>query len=106
MTGYDILEKIAFYIHDRGSVYGEVLAERLPSAEYLAAEAKVMRFRRLLERFKLEAHVRVDGVQVSLADAEDMESAYATLAADGLGPARNDLRPIIEAAYKLPLDDD
>lgn len=108
MTGREIQQRMAEAVRIRAEVATRLLsAEAIPD-EYLRAEAVVRAERRKLERFKLEAHVRFNGAQMTLADAEDLESAHATLSALGYRNASvgDGLRKVIVEGYRLPYDDD
>lgn len=108
MTGNDIVKQMAACVKDRAYVAEKLLRDMTNPEAYLEYEGRVRQHRRRLERFRSEAHVRFNGVQMSLADAEDLESAYETLEQLGF---RNpivveELREIIIEGYKLPADED
>jgi len=107
-TGEGIRKALADAVKSRGRVATELLARRTTPDEYLLIEGCVRAARRNLERFRLESYVRFNGCQMTLADAEDMESAYETLAQLGYTNPRvvDTLRDVIEAGYRLPFDED
>lgn len=107
-TGEGIRKAMADAIKARGFVASELLAGRTTPIEYLLTESRVRVARRNLERFRLESFVRFNGSQMTLADAEDLESAYETLAQLGYNNPRvvDTLRDVIEAGYRLPFDED
>lgn len=108
MTGNDILKGMVRAVKARGAIAHALLDGRGAPDSYLEAEAHVRMWRRSLERFRLEAHVRFDEKQMTLADAEDLESAYETLEQLGYRNARvvETLRDVIRAGYELPYVED
>lgn len=106
MNGQNICASMGNAVKERGRVAIALVSGEASPAEYLEAEADVRKWRRALERFRLESYVRFNGEQMPLADAEDLESAYETLEHLGFTNARvvETLRGVIEEGYKLPYD--
>ncbi len=108
MTGEDIRRGIADAVGGRANGAKALLAGETNPGVFLQAEAHVRAWRRKLERFRLESHVRFNGEQMCLADAEDLELAYERLAQLGYrnDPVAASLRGVIEEGYRLPFDED
>jgi len=108
MTGEDIRRGMAAAVDGRANAARDLLAGRTNPGVFLQAEAHVRLWRRRLERFRLESYVRFNGAQLSLADAEDLESAYETLSQLNYanGHVTSALRAVIDEGYLLPFDED
>lgn len=108
MTGEDIRRGMVAAVGGRANAAGDLLAGRTNPGVFLQAEAHVRLWRRRLERFRLESYVRFNGEQLSLADAEDLESAYETLSQLHYenAPVVGALREVIAEGYRLPFDED
>lgn len=107
MTGNEILERMTKAVDDRSSAVDRLLKGAAAPAGFLDADREVSAWRRKLERFRLESHVRFNGEQMTLASAEDLLLAYETLSQLNYenGLVLDALRKVVEEGYRLPYDD-
>jgi hypothetical protein len=106
VIGKDLLDEMVDRINDRAEAVTEALGTPSLRDVFLDHDARVRPLRRRLDRFRLEAHVRWEGKQMSLADAEDLLHAYGTLIGMGVACDVEGLQGVIERGYFLPADEE
>jgi len=106
VTGKDLLETLVALVDARAADTGALLGRMALQDRFLQHEEKIRATRRRLDRFRLEAHVRWEGKQMSLADAEDLLHAYGQLVALGCACDVEGLEEVVARGYALPADED
>ena len=104
MNGKDLVNEIARLGAARDKALVDALGTSGFPDVYLEHDTRVRYVRRRIERFRLEAHVRFRGTQMSIADAEDLLHAYGTLNKMGGSCDVEGLRGVIDRGYLLPAD--
>ncbi len=104
MNGKDLINELERLSAARDKATVDALGTPSFQNVYLNYDANVSAARRRIERFRLEAHVRFRGKQMSLADAEDLLHAYGTLNKMGGSCDVEELQGVIDRGYLLPAD--
>lgn len=106
MIGKDLIAEMADMISARAEAVTAALGTDALRDVFLDHDARIRRVRRQIDRFRLEAHVRWGGKQMSLADAEDLLHAYGSLIGMGVSCDVEGLQGVIERGYYLPADEE